>query len=220
MSTETVPSSNRTAHDPAWLRWAKEINGIAQAGLTYSQNEYDLERYAHLMAVAADIMAAGGAIGADEMLAHWALQDGYATPKVDIRAIVFNAQGQILLVQEKADGGWAPPGGWADPNDSPSNVAVREVSEEAHVTVRALRLLALLDRSVQGHQPPFPYHIYKTFILCEYLDGTPTGSHETLDAAWFNMDALPPLSKSRILPHQLARMAELARNPALPPDLD
>lgn len=76
------------------VAWAKEINGIAQAGLTYSQNEYDLERYAHLMAVAADIMAAGGGIGADERLAHWALQDGYATPKVDIRAIVFNVQGQ------------------------------------------------------------------------------------------------------------------------------
>ena len=220
MSIETPPALAGPSSDPAWLRWAKEINGIAQAGLTYSQNEYDRERYAHLMHVAADIMAAGGAIGADEMLANWALQDGYATPKVDIRAIVFNAQGHILLVQEKADGGWAPPGGWADPNDSPSNVAVREVREEAHVTVRPVRLLALLDRSVQGHRPHFPYHVYKTFILCAYVDGTPRGSEETLDAAWFAMDALPPLSQSRILPHQLARMAELAQNPALPPDLD
>ena len=207
-------------NDAAWLRWAKELNGIAQAGLAYSNNEYDRERYAHLMRVAAEIMASGGAIEADAMLAHWHMQDGYATPKVDVRAIVFDARGRLLLVQEKADGLWAPPGGWADPNDSPSGVAVREVREEAHVDVRAVRLLALLDRSVQGHVPPFPYHVYKAFILCEYLDGAPTGSDETLDAAWFALDDLPPLSEGRILPRQLLRMAELAHNPALPPDMD
>lgn len=208
------------AADPAWLRWAKELNGIAQSGLTYSDNPYDLERCAQLLRVAAEIMASGGAIEADEMLAHWRLQDGYATPKVDVRAIVFDVQERILLVQEKADGKWASPGGWADPNDSPSRVAVREVSEEAHVDVRPVRLLALLDRTVQGHVPPFPYHVYKTFILCEYLGGAPAGSQETLAADWFALDALPPLSEGRILPRQIARMAELARNPALPPDLD
>lgn len=206
--------------EPAWLRWAKELNGIAQAGLTYSQNEYDLERYSHLMRLAAEIMASGGAIEADAMLANWALQDGYATPKVDVRAIVFDNAARLLLVQEKADGLWAPPGGWADPNDTPSAVAVREVREESRVEVRAVRLLALLDRSVQGHMPPFPYHVYKTFILCDYVSGEPRGSEETLDAGWFALDALPPLSEGRILPRQLQRMAELARNPALPPDLD
>jgi ADP-ribose pyrophosphatase YjhB (NUDIX family) len=206
--------------EAAWLRWAKQINAIAQAGLTYSTNEYDLERYHQLMRLAAEIMASGGAIEADAMLAHWYLQDGYATPKVDVRAIVFDAQGRILLVQEKADGCWAPPGGWADPNDAPSQVAEREVREESHIEVHAIRLLALLDRSVQGHEPPFPYHVYKTFILCEYVTGTPSGSEETLDAAWFALDALPPLSEGRILARQLLRMAELAQNPSLPPDMD
>ncbi len=206
--------------EPAWLRWAKQLNGIAQAGLTYSKSDYDLERYAQIMRLAAEIMASGGAIQADAMLANWALQEGYATPKVDVRAIVFDDAGRILLVQEKADDLWAPPGGWADPNDSPSNVAVREVREEAHVEVCAVRLLALLDRSVQGHVPPFPYHVYKAFILCDYVSGTPSGSEETLDAAWFALDALPPLSEGRILPRQLLRMAELAHNPALSPDLD
>ncbi len=200
--------------DPAWLRWAKELNGIAQSGLTYSQNEYDIERYHHLMRVAAEIMAAGGAIDADAMLANWQLQDGYATPKVDVRAIVFDPQWRILLIQEKADSKWAPPGGWADPNDSPSQVAVREVQEECRVAVRAVRLLAMLDRTVQGHQPPFPYHVYKTFIQCEYLSGTPMGSEETLDAGWFALEALPPLSEGRILAHQIARTGRIGVQPA------
>jgi ADP-ribose pyrophosphatase YjhB (NUDIX family) len=206
--------------EPAWLRWAKELQNLAQAGLTYSENHFDRTRYARILEIAAEIMAAGGAIGADEMLAVWRLEDGYTTPKVDVRAVVFDDQERILLVQEKADGLWTPPGGWADPNDSPKAMAAREVREEAGVEVRPVRLLAVYDRSVQGHRPFHPFHTYKLFIHCAWVSGTPTPGDETLNAGWFAEDAIPPLSESRILPRQIARMYELWRDPSLPPDLD
>jgi ADP-ribose pyrophosphatase YjhB (NUDIX family) len=207
-------------HEPPWLRWAKELHALAQAGLTYSENHFDLDRYRRLREIAAEIMASGGAIGAGEMLEVWRLEEGYATPKVDVRAVVLDDGGRVLLVQEKSDGLWTLPGGWADPNDSPRDVAAREVREEASVEVRPVRLLALLDRTVQGHTPLFPFHVYKAFILCEWLGGDPAPGSETAGAGWFEPANLPPLSLGRILPQQIARMVELAAEPSTPPDLD
>ena len=37
----------------------------------------------------------------------------YQTPKVDIRAVIFENH-KLLLVKEKSDQRWALPGGWAD----------------------------------------------------------------------------------------------------------
>lgn len=206
--------------EPNWLRWAKELHALAQSGLTYSENHFDLDRYRRIREVAAEIMASGGAIGADDMLEVWRLEEGYATPKVDVRAVVFNEQRRVLLVQEKSDGLWTLPGGWADPNDSPKDVAAREVREEACVEVRPVRLLALLDRTVQGHTPLFPFHVYKAFILCDWVSGDPNPGSETQGAAWFDPSDLPPLSLGRVLPHQIARMVALAADPTIPPDLD
>jgi ADP-ribose pyrophosphatase YjhB (NUDIX family) len=165
-------------------------------------------------------MASGGNLGAPEILQIWEMDVGYATPKVDVRSVVLDDQGRILLVQEKSDGLWTLPGGWADPNDSPKDVAAREVREEASLYVQPLRLLALLDRSVQNHKPVFPYHVYKLFILCEWQGGEPAPGSETQDAGWFDLGNLPPLSEGRVLPKQITRMVELAADATIPPDLD
>jgi len=208
--------------EPDWLRWGKELAAIAQTGLTYAgENHFDRDRYLRIQEIAAEILAtSSGTMSAPELLTLWAREEGYATPKIDVRAFVRNSAGDVLLVQEKSDGRWALPGGWADVNESPGRVAAREVWEEAGVTVRTVRLLALLDRSEQGHRPLFPFHVYKAIFQCEYIEGVPQGSDETLDAGWFPVTSLPPLSEGRILPHQIARMAFLAANPAHPPDFD
>ncbi len=210
-----------TAAEPDWLRWGKELAAIAQIGLTYAtENHFDRDRYARVREIATAMLAANGSVGEPELLAIWQSEEGYATPKVDVRAFVRNADGHVLLVQERSDERWTLPGGWADINESAGNVAAREVWEEAGVTVRAVRLLALLDRSEQGHRPLFPFHVYKSFFHCAYIAGEPHGSDETLDARWFPLDALPPLSETRVLPHQIRRMAQLADDPTLPADFD
>jgi len=89
---------------------------------------------------------------------------GHPTPKVDVRAVIVRG-GRVLLVRERTDGGWAMPGGWADPGLSPAQIAVKETAEEAGLEVRATRLLALWDRDAQGMQP-YAHAVYKAYLAC------------------------------------------------------
>jgi ADP-ribose pyrophosphatase YjhB (NUDIX family) len=144
---------------------------------------------------------------------------GYATPKVDVRGVVFQAD-QILLVKEKADGRWTLPGGWADVNESPKEAVVREIREESGYETLPTKLLAVYDRSKHGHEPPFPFHVYKLFILCELIGGQSATSSETSDVGFFAEEALPELSHSRVTVSQIKRFFEYYREGDLPTDLD
>ena len=175
---------------------AQRVQALAQTGLAFSQDRYDRERYKTLLGIAADLM--GGDPG---LVPAFAAQTGYATPKVDVRAIVLR-EGKVLLVREVADGLWCPPGGWADVGDAPSAAVEREVFEEAGLTVRATQLLGLWDRNQHGH-PPIPFHAYKLFFLCEELGGELRTSVETLEVGFFDPHDLPPLSVDRVLPIQI-----------------
>jgi hypothetical protein len=46
--------------EPRWLVRAKELQGTAQNGLTYARDQYDIERYTRLRAIAAEMMAENG----------------------------------------------------------------------------------------------------------------------------------------------------------------
>lgn len=200
--------------DPQWLNWAKRLQAVAQTGLTYAKEHYDVERYEAIREIAAEMMAAGTtpAIDPATLVNCFANDNGYATPKVDVRAAVFQGN-RILLVQEREDGLWTLPGGWADVNDPPSLAAVREVKEESGYDVVVRRLAAVLDRNRHGH-PPIPWHAYKLFFLCDLIGGSPAASYETLDVAFFAHGELPPLSLTRIVPSQIAMLFECHRSPS------
>jgi ADP-ribose pyrophosphatase YjhB (NUDIX family) len=170
--------------------------------------------------IASEIMAAHSDQTAERVVALFAGERGYATPKVDGRGVVFDAQGRILLVRELRDGGWTLPGGFADVGDSPSQAVEREVREESGYEVKAVKLLALYDRSRHGPVPARPWHIYKIFLRCELTGGSPRDSHETAGARFFCEDEIPELSPGRTKPGQLARMFEHYRRPDLPADFD
>ncbi|WP_041221133.1 NUDIX hydrolase [Deinococcus geothermalis] len=198
----------------------RELQLLAQAGLTYTRDPYDRERYERLLRLTAELLAGETGQAADEVHEHLRAERGYLTPKVDVRAVVLNRQGEVLLTRERVDGRWSLPGGWADPGDSPREVAVREVREETGRTVRATRLLALLDKDKHPH-PPDLWAVYKLFVACDLLaDTAHPGNTETLESGWFSPDALPPLSLGRNLPEQVRRMVVLARQPELGVDLD
>jgi ADP-ribose pyrophosphatase YjhB (NUDIX family) len=179
---------------PQWLALARELFSISQCGLTYCKNEYDLERYHRLKEMSAEIIAGQSDLEAESVSASFSMQAGYATPKVDVRGAVIR-DGKILLVQEKADGRWAMPGGWADIGDTPSAMVEREVCEESGMLVRAAKVIAVYDAN--RFAPLEFYHSYKIIFLCEILGGKPTPSLETLAVDFFAPDALPPLSASR-----------------------
>lgn len=180
----------------------------------------DRQRYKRLRELAAEIMAAAGGADPDVVRGLFAQQTGYATPKVDVRAAIFQ-DNKVLLVQERSDAGrWTLPGGWADVNRSPSECVVAEVREEAGLEVRPLKLAAVYDRGRHPHVPPYAFHIYKMFFVCEALDGLPSPGIETADVAFFAVDKLPELSVSRVLGYQIERMFAHANSPALPSEFD
>lgn len=208
------------------LAQLRELQAIAQAGLTYTRDPYDRDRFARLRDLTAELLAAQTGQDVAEVTETLRAERGYLTPKVDVRAVVLNAAGEVLLTREREDGRWSLPGGWADPGESPRMIAVREVREETGREVRALRLLAVLDKAQHPH-PPDLWAVYKLFLLCE-LTG-PEATHaenphaeniETLESAFFAPDALPPLSLGRNLPEQVRRVVELAQHPELGVDVD
>ena len=204
--------------DSKWLEWVKKLQAIAQNGLTYSENPFDIERFKSLQAITAEIMATYTNLEHSYILDLFAREVGYATPKVDVRAAVFR-DNTILLVKERSDGCWTLPGGWGDVGESPSEVAVKEAYEESGYQTRAVKLLAVYDRDKQGH-PPFPYYIYKLFFLCELVGGSPSPSIETESVEFFPEDGIPELSLGRVTPRQITRLFEHYRNPDLPTDFD
>ncbi|MDP9477050.1 MAG: NUDIX hydrolase [Actinomycetota bacterium] len=198
--------------------WVKRLQAIAQDGLTYSRDGYDLGRYEQLREIAAEMLAAYSTGGLDEARGLLELQTGPATPKVDVRAAVFDGDA-ILLIKEPDDGGWALPGGWADVGESPAEAAAREVYEESGYRVRANRLLSVYDRDRHGH-PPIPYHVYKLVFLCEIVDHDSSVATEADGIGFFPAGSIPPLSLSRVTPAQIERLLEHHRNPGLPTDFD
>jgi ADP-ribose pyrophosphatase YjhB (NUDIX family) len=204
--------------NPQWLLWSRRLQAIAQDGLTYTRDGYDLGRYEQLRELAAEILAAHSTGTLQEARALLTLETGPATPKVDVRAAVFR-EGRVLLVKEPGEVGWSLPGGWADVGESPSEAAVRETLEEAGYRVRPVRLLAAYDRDRHGH-PPIPYHVYKLVFSCEILDETPLSDVDTDGVRFFGENELPKLSITRVTRDQISRLFEQHRDPDRPADFD
>ena len=194
--------------DQKWVEWSKKIMAIAQNGLTFARDKYDIERYQQLRQLASEIMASYTNHTAEEIYNFISKENGYATPKVDVRGVIFE-KNKILLVQESIDGLWTLPGGWADVCNTPAENVEREIFEEAGLTARAERLLAVYDRTKQGHVPAYPFHIYKMFFLCTITGGERKAGMETLDTGFFELNALPVLSLGRVNERQIKRMFEL-----------
>ncbi|GAA0532290.1 ADP-ribose pyrophosphatase YjhB (NUDIX family) [Rhizomicrobium palustre] len=203
-----------------WLLWARQAQALAQSGLTFCTNPYDIERYHALEKLAAEMMAGGPGEGAELLLNSFQAQKGYATPKVDVRAALFR-DGEVLLVSENSDGGrWTLPGGFADVNSSPSDNAVREMREEAGLEVKTTKLVGVWDRDKRGYTKPYPYHIYKLMFLCELTGTCEKSNLETGEPQWFPVDALPELSMDRTQPWHIERLYAHYKDPSLPAEFD
>ncbi len=205
--------------EPKWLVWAKRLNAIAQNGLTFAENEFDIERYNQVREIAAQMMAANSEGDLEFIKDLFKNAEGYETPKVDVRGAVFK-DNKILLVKEKIDGGWTLPGGWADPNESPGEAVEREVFEESGFNVKAKKIVAVFDRTKQGHTPPYPFHIYKIFFLCELIGGSKSNSIETDGVEFYGENNIPELSAGRTTVKQIHRLFEHFRNPLMQTDFD
>ncbi|MFJ5552803.1 NUDIX hydrolase [Streptomyces sp. NPDC093225] len=111
-----------------------------------------------------------------------------------VTAVVFDGEGRVLLGRRADTGGWSVIGGIAEPGEQPAETAVREVYEETAVRCVVERVVL-----VQCLQPV----TYANGDECQYMDITfrcravggeaRVNDAESLDVAWFAVDALPPL---------------------------
>ncbi len=197
----------------------KRVQALAEIGLEFSHNSFDRERYVELQQISLQILEEMTNVPAEKILPVIQDKNGYKTPKVDVRAVVFNCKNQILLIQEKIDARWAMPGGWADVGYSPAEVAVKECFEEAGLKVKAEKLLAVLDKQKQNMSPAFEY-VYKIFILCTKLNDNISTGLETSGVGWFDENNLPELSTPRNTPEQIRSMFQFHRGERVEPRFD
>lgn len=188
------------------------IRALAQTGLIYNKEGYDNERYQEIVEIANRITSEFTGRKLSEIELYFPDEEDYITPKVDIRAIIFNKQGKILLVKESVDGKWALPGGWGDVGFSPSEVAVKEAKEETGFDVEAVRILAIHDKKKHPH-PPALHYVYRIYILCRIIGEASGISFDILDKGFFGLDNIPPLSEDRTLKSQIELMFDYYNNP-------
>lgn len=206
------------SNTPKWLDWAQRLSALAQSGLTYSHNPFEVDRYKQIRKIAEEMLSENGGLPLEDVRHLLEKEKGYATPKLDVRGVVFKGD-RLLLVKELADGGWTLPGGFIDVGEPPSRAAEREVWEESGYLVKATKMLAVFDRNQHGH-PPYIFHLYKLFILCELLGGEAADSIETAGADFFGENEHPQLSIARFTEEELHRMFQHHYNPDLPTDFD
>jgi ADP-ribose pyrophosphatase YjhB (NUDIX family) len=187
-----------------WIAWVRRLQAIAHNGLMFSKDPFDRERYEHVRSVAADILASYSDL--DPVLISDLLrgEQGYATPKVDVRGAVFHAH-RVLLVREHADGLWTLPGGWAEVVEPPAETVVRDIREESGLETQVCKLVALYDRNKHAH-PPMLFHVYKAFFLCDLVGGSASPSLETSEVAFFGWEDIPQLSTARVTVRQIERL--------------
>ena len=201
------------------LEKIKRIQALAEIGLEFSQNTFDRERYEELHEISLQMLNQITDVPVEKITPVIQDKNGYKTPKVDVRAVVFNENNEILLIQEKADNRWAMPGGWADVGYSPSEVAVKECFEEAGLKVETSKLLAVLDKQKQNMPPAFEY-VYKIFLLCTKLNDNISVGSETSDVGWFDEQNLPELSTPRNTVDQIKLMFQYHRGEKTEPCFD
>lgn len=193
--------------EPEWLTWSRELQALAQAGLTYTKDAYDRERFERIREIAAQMVAAGADLPLDTVQGLFCNEQGYPTPKLDTRAAIVE-EGKILLVQE-VGGLWALPGGWADVGLTIAENAVKETLEESGYTARPKRLIALLDHA-RNHPGPCAWSIQKAFVLCERTGGAFTPNLETIASSFFGPEELPPLAVGKTTEKEIRMCLEAA----------
>lgn len=188
-----------------WLRLAKQVQALAENGLHFSENDYDLDRYTQLEEISMRMLSLISGASEETIQTETPERNGYRTPKVDVRCVIFNDKDEILLVKERVDSRWSLPGGWCDVGYTPSEVAEKEAEEEAGIRVKAGRLLAVFDKKCHDH-PEDLYYAYKIFLECKAESYEIKTGMETLDVAFFAQDAMPELSTPRNTAGQIHKM--------------
>ena len=194
---------------PEWLEWAKELQFIAQAGLTYSKDAFDIERFERIREISAEIVSRQTGLPLEKVKDLFCNEEGFQTPKLDTRAAIFKAN-RILLVKEK-NGTWSLPGGWVDVNQTIKSNTIKEVKEESGLDVITKRVIAIQDRN-KHNKPLYPYGVCKVFVECEVIGGEFIENIETTEIKYFSIENLPNLCEAKTTSKQIEMCFEAKNN--------
>lgn len=192
-----------------WLKWAMEIQAIAQTGLAYTEGIYDRERYERLREISAEMLSKKTDIPLEKVKDIFCNEKGYQTPKIDTRGVIFK-KNKILLTHEN-DGTWSLPGGWCDVLQSVASNTIKEVKEETGLDVKPNRIIAVQDRN-KHNKPIFAYGICKIFVLCDLLGGEFVPNIETTEIGYFSLDSLPNVSEDKSNKEQIRMCFDAYKN--------
>jgi ADP-ribose pyrophosphatase YjhB (NUDIX family) len=213
------------SHDQL-LAHLRKLLALSRTGLHFAGEQYrtdpnggfDRERYEEIGKIAAELLAMQSDAPVEQLMTAWRSDDGYITPKIDVRGAVFRDD-KILLVRERSDGKWTLPGGWADLNETPTQAVEKEIWQESGFVAKAIKLAGVYDRNLRN-LPPSIFHGWKLFFLCEIVGGEARVSDETDAVEFFALDALPPLSQGRTVAWQIERMNAHRLDRTLPTEFD
>lgn len=177
-----------------WIEHIVELQSLAQAGLAYSKDVYDLERFERIREISASMMSEISDVPLEKVKGLFCNETGYQTPKIDTRAAIFKNE-KILLVEEN-NGKWSLPGGWCDVNVSVGENTAKEAKEESGLDVVCEKIIAVQDRA-KHNKPIYAYGVCKIFVLCSAIGGKFQKNSETLTAKYFSLNELPSLSEEK-----------------------
>lgn len=180
-----------------WLDWAIKLQGLSQAGLYYTDNEFERERYREIRNIANEILQTHSTIEIDQIDQYFNDDTGYKTPKLDSRSVVFKDD-KILMAQE-SNGFWSIPGGWVDIDQTLSQNLIKEAHEEAGAQVVPKFVIAIHDwRShVDIEFKRLPFQVVKIFVMCDLKSINFCENSETLQADFFAHDDLPKMALAK-----------------------
>ncbi len=176
------------------VNWAMKLQSLAQAGLTYGKDRFDLERYQEIRTISAEMMSWKSDMPLKKVKSLFCNEIGYQTPKIATRAAIFKNQ-KILLVQEN-DGTWSIPGGWCEVNLSVKENCIKEVKEEAGIDIEVEKVIALHSLSKHSSKE-YPYGVLEIFFLCKPKEGHFEQNIETIDSKYFGINELPNMSSDK-----------------------
>ncbi|MFX0092832.1 MAG: NUDIX hydrolase N-terminal domain-containing protein, partial [Candidatus Hodarchaeota archaeon] len=160
-----------------------EMRSIAQLGLNYTKDKYDLQRYNRLLKLACLEYAKITDLTEKIIVERFKKELGHITPKVGVNGAVFSKNGKILLEKRSDDGLWGVPGGWAEIGESPQESTKRELREETGLEIEVKEVVDIFTRLPGMYsQPHTSYHI---LFYCEIICGQLISSPESREIGFY-----------------------------------
>ena len=170
----------------------QRLLAISNSGINYSKDPYDIERFNDIFNITQEFINSNLTINN----INFEKEEGYPTPKTDVRALILNEKDEILLVEDPKTKTWSLPGGFADIGISPVENIIKEVQEETGLNVSVSNLIAVYDTNKSNPENSLA-HYYKLIFYCKKISGNLTTSIETSSVAFFDLNQLPQLSTKR-----------------------